>query len=80
MQEMFPAMVASVETMIGNWKNYEGKELEVYHEFDLLSSEVIARTAFGSSYLEGRNIFAMLTKLGFLLFKNVDKVRVSDFM
>ncbi|XP_075496985.1 cytochrome P450 CYP749A22-like [Primulina tabacum] len=80
LKEMFPAMVASVETMIGNWKNYEGKELEVYHEFDLLSSEVIARTAFGSSYLEGRNIFAMLTKLGFLLFKNVDKVRVSDFI
>ncbi|KZV45140.1 hypothetical protein F511_25302 [Dorcoceras hygrometricum] len=80
LKEMFPAMVASVETMIGNWKKFEGKELEVYREFDLLSSEVIARTAFGSSYLEGQNIFAMLTKLGYLLFKNVDKVRVSDFI
>ncbi|XP_011101783.1 cytochrome P450 CYP749A22-like [Sesamum indicum] len=72
---MIPAMIASVENMLENWRMYEGKEIEVSKEFMVFSSEVISRTAFGSSYLEGKNIFDMLMKLGFLIFKNADKVR-----
>lgn len=68
-------MIASVETMLENWRQYEGKEIEVSKEFMIMSSEVISRTAFGSSYLEGKNIFDMLTKLGIILFKNIDKIR-----
>ncbi|KAK6157772.1 hypothetical protein DH2020_012020 [Rehmannia glutinosa] len=75
LKEMIPAMIASVETMLENWKQYEGKEIEVSKEFMILSSEVISRTAFGSSYLEGKNIFEMLTMLGILIFKNADKIR-----
>ncbi|KAH6798677.1 hypothetical protein C2S51_035161 [Perilla frutescens var. frutescens] len=73
--KMIPAMIASVETMLHNWRQYEGKEIEVFQEFKVMTSEVISRTAFGSSYLEGKNIFDMLTALGFILFKNVDKIR-----
>ncbi|TQD77784.1 hypothetical protein C1H46_036688 [Malus baccata] len=51
------AIIASAETMLEKWKSHEGKEIEVFEEFTLLTSEVIARTAFGSNYLEGRNIF-----------------------
>ncbi|XP_051145915.1 cytochrome P450 CYP749A22-like [Andrographis paniculata] len=75
LKAMTPAMVASVETMLGNWKQSEGKEIEVSQEFRVLSSEVISRTAFGSSYLEGKNIFDMMAKLGMLIFKNADRVR-----
>ncbi|KAA8532859.1 hypothetical protein F0562_033024 [Nyssa sinensis] len=67
---MVPAMTATVEAMLERWRHNEGKEIEVYQEFRILTSEVISRTAFGSSYLEGKNIFEMLTKLGVLIAKN----------
>ncbi|KAB2047378.1 hypothetical protein ES319_A13G040800v1 [Gossypium barbadense] len=60
LKTMTPAVVASVETMLEKWKSKEGKEIEVFQEFRLLTSEVISRTAFGSSYLEGEKIFDML--------------------
>ncbi|XP_057777446.1 cytochrome P450 CYP749A22-like [Salvia miltiorrhiza] len=75
LKEMIPSMIASVETMLQKWRQYQGREMDVCEELKVMSSEVIARTAFGSSYLEGKNIFDMLTKLGFLLFKNMDKIR-----
>ncbi|XP_028959663.2 cytochrome P450 CYP749A22-like isoform X1 [Malus domestica] len=67
---MFPDMVASAETMLERWRNNEEKEIEMFEEFRLFTSEVISRTAFGSSYLEGQNIFEMLMKLAFLVSKN----------
>lgn len=73
---MIPDMIASAETMLERWKNHEGKEIEVFEEFRLFTSEVIAKTAFGSSYVEGEVIFQMLMKLAFLLFKNALTVKV----
>lgn len=73
---MIPATIDSAELMLERWKNHdEGTEIEVFEEFRLLSSEVISRTAFGNSYLEGKNIFDMVMKLGFLAFKNAFKTR-----
>ncbi|KAK9934980.1 hypothetical protein M0R45_022099 [Rubus argutus] len=67
LKNMIPDMIASAETMLERWKLHEqGKEMEVHEEFRLLSSEVISKTAFGSSYLEGKNIFEMLMKLSLL--------------
>ncbi|XP_031405795.1 cytochrome P450 CYP749A22-like [Punica granatum] len=43
--------------MLEKWEDHESKEIEVFEEFILLTSEVISRMAFGSSYIEGRNIF-----------------------
>ncbi|XP_030449692.1 cytochrome P450 CYP749A22-like [Syzygium oleosum] len=76
LKNMAPAMVESVHTMLGKWKNQEGKEIEVFGEFKLLTSEVISRTAFGSSYVEGRNIFQMLTGLALLTSKNAFNIRL----
>ncbi|CAN6713649.1 unnamed protein product [Malus baccata var. baccata] len=76
LKSLFPDMVASAETMLERWRNYEEKEIEVFEEFRLFTSEVISRTAFGSSYLEGQNIFEMLMKLAFLVSKNALKVRI----
>ncbi|KAL6186716.1 hypothetical protein ACLB2K_042835 [Fragaria x ananassa] len=70
-----PDITASAEAMVERWKNHEGKETDVFEEFRLLTSEVIARTAFGSSYLEGQNIFEMLKNLSIIVFKNLYKTR-----
>lgn len=73
---MIPAIISSVEMVLERWKAYEGKEVEVYEEFRLLTSDVIARTAFGSSYLKGKEIFDMLKRLALLSSKNAYKLRV----
>ena len=75
LQNMIPSMISSVEVMLERWKHQEGKEIEVSEEFRLLTSEVISRTAFGSSYLEGKNIFLMLMKLALISSRNAFKLR-----
>ncbi|KAK8486983.1 hypothetical protein V6N11_061056 [Hibiscus sabdariffa] len=77
LKNMTPAVIASVETMLEKWKGREGKEIEVFQEFRLLTSEVISRTAFGSSYLEGEKIFDMLNKLLIILSRNMFKTRTT---
>ncbi|KAB5538331.1 hypothetical protein DKX38_015864 [Salix brachista] len=69
-------MIAGVEMMLERWKQNEGREIEVYDELRLLTSEIISRTAFGSSYLEGKNIFDMLTKLSLIINTNLYKLRL----
>ncbi|KAG4156922.1 hypothetical protein ERO13_D02G028850v2 [Gossypium hirsutum] len=68
--------IASVETMLEKWKGQEGQEIEVFQEFRLLTSEVISKTAFGSSYLEGEKIFALLYKLKILVNLNMSKTTI----
>ncbi|PON79745.1 Cytochrome P450, E-class, group I [Parasponia andersonii] len=72
---MMPQMIASVEAMIERWKDHEDKEIDVYEEFRLLTAEVISRTAFGSSYLEGKTIFEMLAKLTIIVSRNLYEQR-----
>ncbi|XVE74381.1 hypothetical protein DITRI_Ditri12bG0012300 [Diplodiscus trichospermus] len=76
LKSMTPAVIASVETMLEKWKGREGKEIEVYNEFRLLTSEIISRTAFGSSYLEGEKIFEMMMKLSIITNRNFHKTRI----
>ncbi|PRQ30535.1 putative 11-oxo-beta-amyrin 30-oxidase [Rosa chinensis] len=76
LKSMVPDMIASTEKMVQRWQNSKGKEIEMYQEFKLFTSEVISRTAFGSSYLEGKKIFDMLTDLSSLLVKNSFKIRL----
>ncbi|PRQ40575.1 putative cytochrome P450 [Rosa chinensis] len=75
LRTMIPAMITSAETMLQRWTSHNGKEIEVFEEFRLYTSEVISRTAFGSSYIEGKQIFEMLIKMGFLTFKNAFNLR-----
>ncbi|XP_030552325.1 cytochrome P450 CYP749A22-like [Rhodamnia argentea] len=75
LKNMVPAMVESVHMMLEKWKQQDGKEIDVYEEFKLSTSEVISRTAFGSSYVEGRNIFEMTANLGLLLSRNSLRMR-----
>ncbi|XP_059655640.1 cytochrome P450 CYP749A22-like isoform X2 [Cornus florida] len=76
LKNMIPDMISSAEMMLERWKQYEGKELEVYEELRILTSEVISRTAFGSSYSEGKDIFEMVLKLAILTTRNAFKIRL----
>ena len=69
-------MVASVETMLEKWKQSEVKQVEVYQEIKVLTSEIISRTAFGSSYLEGKNTFDMLARMGSIISRNTYTVGI----
>ncbi|CAN0896234.1 Cytochrome P450 CYP749A22 [Linum grandiflorum] len=70
LKAMIPAMVTSVEAMLQRWEMDDVKEIDAFPEFKILSSEVISRTAFGSSYMEGKNVFQMLMKLGIIVNRN----------
>ncbi|EYU22576.1 hypothetical protein ABFS82_05G024500 [Erythranthe guttata] len=76
LKSMVPEMSYSVSKMLEKWKNYEGIEIDVFKEFGLLTTEVISRTAFGSSYLEGKHIFEMVANLTAITVRNVYKVKV----
>lgn len=73
---MVPAMILSVQAMLDKWRNYDRKEIEVWPEIKILTSEVISRTAFGSSYQEGKNIFELITKLSILFGRNANKIQL----
>lgn len=76
LKSMIPVKIASVEMMLERWRNRDCKEIEAFEEFELLTSEIISRTAFGSSYSEGQHIFEMLTKLLSIAAENSLKVRI----
>ncbi|PHT26424.1 hypothetical protein CQW23_33970 [Capsicum baccatum] len=75
LKRMVPEISESVQTMLERWKEHEGKEVDVFKDFGLLTTEVISRTAFGSSYMEGKHIFEMVAKLTAITVKNVYTVR-----
>ncbi|KAJ6899591.1 hypothetical protein NC652_025906 [Populus alba x Populus x berolinensis] len=69
-------MIASSEIMLERWRHYESKEMDVFREFKVLTSEIISRTAFGSSYLEGQHIFDMLTRMAHIISGNNYRIRI----
>ncbi|CAH1429171.1 unnamed protein product [Lactuca virosa] len=75
LKNMIPEMNRSIGEMVEKWKDYEGKEIDVHKEFGLVTTEVISRTAFGSSYVEGKHIFEMVAKLTEITVRNIYKLR-----
>ncbi|KAH7576001.1 hypothetical protein JRO89_XS02G0273900 [Xanthoceras sorbifolium] len=69
-------MITTVEGMLERWRSHEGKDIEVVHEFMVLTSEMISRTAFGGNYLEGKNTIDMIQKMGSICSQNEFKVRI----
>ncbi|WMV39418.1 hypothetical protein MTR67_032803 [Solanum verrucosum] len=63
LKHMLPAFYQSCSEMISKWEeiipNETSFELDVWPDFQLMTSEVISRTAFGSSYEEGRIVFEL---------------------
>ncbi|KAK4714492.1 hypothetical protein R3W88_020399 [Solanum pinnatisectum] len=61
LQHMLPAFYVSCSVMLSKWEEIVPKgrsfELDVWPDLQIMASEVISRTAFGSSYEEGRTTF-----------------------
>ncbi|PIA25649.1 hypothetical protein AQUCO_11000053v1 [Aquilegia coerulea] len=76
LKNMMPKMVSCIENMLQRWEHLDGKEIEVLEEFRVLTSDVISKTAFGSNYIEGREIFGMLTKLMSIMAANTNKIKL----
>ncbi|CAL2233689.1 unnamed protein product [Prunus armeniaca] len=68
---MVPAFVTSCSGLINRWENLIGVqgsyEVDVAPEFQNLAGDVIARTAFGSSFEEGKKIFELQKKQAVLV-------------
>ncbi|XP_074273550.1 cytochrome P450 CYP72A219-like [Silene latifolia] len=63
LKNMLPLMEVSVDTMLCKWEEMiQGKEVievDVYSSLSSMAGDVIARTAFGSSYEEGKRLFEL---------------------
>ncbi|KAJ9547107.1 hypothetical protein OSB04_019650 [Centaurea solstitialis] len=70
LKNMIPAMIESVEMLLLRWKTMVGNEVEINAEFRILTAEVISRTAFGTNYLQGKEVFEMLKELSTIAGRN----------
>ncbi|GLT53467.1 hypothetical protein SLA2020_267350 [Shorea laevis] len=69
--------------MIDRWKKMIGpqgpSEIDVAQEFQTLAGDVIARTAFGSSYEEGKRIFELQKEQAVLVLEAYTNIYIPGF-
>ena len=79
---MIPTIVKSSANMLDEWSKLiklGASEIEVQKEFHDLTADIIARTAFGSSFAEGKQIFDMQTKQMVLAIESFRNVYIPGF-
>ncbi|PON69776.1 Cytochrome P450, E-class, group I [Parasponia andersonii] len=84
LKHMLPAFYLSCNEMLSKWeklmKNEEGKcELDVWPYLENMTGDAISRTAFGSSYEEGRKIFQLQKEQAELIIKAIQTVYVPGW-
>ncbi|XP_057827275.2 cytochrome P450 734A1 [Cryptomeria japonica] len=76
---MIPSIAESGTNMCREWRNLissGSNEIDVFKEFSVLTSDIISRTAFGSSYAEGNHIFHLLAQQILLLVERMRRVYI----
>lgn len=80
---MLPAFYMSCSELVSRWDKLvtlEGScELDVWPELQNLTGDVISRTAFGSSYEEGRRIFQLQNEQAKLMTQAFQSVYIPGF-
>ncbi|KAL1291070.1 hypothetical protein AAHE18_20G175000 [Arachis hypogaea] len=84
LKAMLPAFSYSCCTMIERWQkfveqNNGSSELDVTSELDILTGDVIARAAFGSSYKEGKRIFDIQKEIAILVHDALTNIYIPGF-
>ena len=81
-QGMIPTMVECNAKMLGEWSKLvlsSEAEVEVHKEFRNLTADIIAHTAFGSSYEEGKDFFNMQLQLMTFAIESLRRVYIPGF-
>ncbi|KAL2346595.1 hypothetical protein Fmac_000595 [Flemingia macrophylla] len=83
LKAMVPEFSTSCHSMIERWEKLvqpNGSfELDVSVEFEALAGDVIARTAFGSSYQEGKKIFELQREQAVLVSESINSIYIPGF-
>ncbi|PIA32951.1 hypothetical protein AQUCO_04300126v1 [Aquilegia coerulea] len=76
---MVPAFHACSSEMISKWQKLvteDSKEIDVWPDIQNLAADGLSRTAFGSSYEEGRRIFQLQTEQIHLIIESAQSVYI----
>lgn len=80
---MIPAFQTGCSSLIDRWRNLtsleELCEIDVATEFQKFAGDVIARTAFGSNYEEGKKLFELQKEQAALVFEAYYSIYVPGF-
>nr|CAB3477687.1 unnamed protein product [Digitaria exilis] len=84
LKRMLPAFSVCCEEVVSRWVEFAGSdgscELDVWPELQNLTGDVISRTAFSSSYLEGRRIFQLQAEQAKRVMKSFQKITIPGYM
>ena len=83
---MMPAFSTCCTELIDRWESKvsdasDGSyEVDIWPEFQNLTGDVISRTAFGSSFMEGRRIFQLQGEQAERLIKAFQYIYIPGFL
>uniref|UniRef100_A0A0E0JLF2 Cytochrome P450 n=1 Tax=Oryza punctata TaxID=4537 RepID=A0A0E0JLF2_ORYPU len=85
LKRMLPAFSTCCSEMIDRWDSKlagsDGPfELDIWQEFQNLTGDVISRTAFGSSFMEGRRIFLLQGEQADRIIKAIQYIYIPGYL
>ncbi|MCO5582365.1 hypothetical protein L7F22_036259 [Adiantum nelumboides] len=80
---MTPTMTGCIHAALDKWESqFEGhstKEIDVHEEFKVLTGDIIAHTAFGSSYAKGMQVFKLQQEQQVIIAKRLQTLYIPGF-
>ncbi|CAM0907022.1 unnamed protein product [Alopecurus aequalis] len=84
LKRMLPAFAKCCTELVQRWEGLAASDLpcevDVWPDMQNLTGDVISRTAFGSSYLEGRRIFQLQGEQIELIVPAMNKIHIPGYM